>query len=520
MGRVKKYVAVTVPFTLAGAACGVFLCLLLESETTIRASLQGLERDATRIIAQIDSFQAEAHSVLAAMNASKSSFCSDAEVSFFRKLIFNSLYLRDAGRMRDGSVECSAVLGRDNLRGRRFQPILSQPDGTRLYKDFSPFLPHNDDIYGLQLGSAYVVLEPRASDRLDLINRNRSGTFIELASGQALHPGRALPVDHGVVTASNWQGRVGSMLFVTRCSTNYPNCMTTYVGIPAALLAKRSLIVFNACLGGLAAAVIGFLSSLLYLRRRSMSQQLRRAIAKERLRVVYQPIVDLATRRIVGAEALARWTDEQGYEVSPGVFVPLAEDRGFVCSITRLMLRRALHELGETLRSHPELRLSINIAAADLASPNLVPMLQRSLEQAKVAPSSVALEITESCTAEHPVAIEAIASLRKLGYRVHIDDFGTGYSSLSYLHALSIDAIKIDRSFTKAVGTEAVTVAILPQILSMAEDLNLEVIVEGIETEVQARYFSGGRRTILAQGFYFGDPVSCDEFQRILKENI
>jgi sensor c-di-GMP phosphodiesterase-like protein len=145
-------------------------------------------------------------------------------------------------------------------------------------------------------------------------------------------------------------------------------------------------------------------------------------------------------------------------------------------------------------------------------------MLNRSLELATISASSLALELTERCTAGSEQAIEAIEKLRQIGLGVHIDDFGTGYSSLSYLHALSIDAIKIDRSFTKAVGTEAVTVAILPQILSMAETLNLRVIVEGIETEQQAAYFATNNRPILAQGWLFGHPVPPEQFLRLLAE--
>jgi sensor c-di-GMP phosphodiesterase-like protein len=112
--------------------------------------------------------------------------------------------------------------------------------------------------------------------------------------------------------------------------------------------------------------------------------------------------------------------------------------------------------------------------------------------------------------------MESIRHLRRLGYSVHIDDFGTGYSSLSYLHDLSVDAIKIDQSFTRAIGTEAVTISILPQILAMAKTLHLQVIVEGIETSQQAEYFNGGSKSILGQGWFFGYPIPPEEFLRLL----
>ena len=227
----------------------------------------------------------------------------------------------------------------------------------------------------------------------------------------------------------------------------------------------------------------------LYRRNRRMDHQLRRAIQGDRLRVVYQPIVNLASGEIVGAEALARWTDEEGFVVGPDVFVKIAEERGFVGEITRLVVRHVLRDFAVTLRAHPDFRISINMAAADLGDPRFLPMLEQSLDRAGVSAASLVIEITERSTALHEVALEAIRHLRRQGHGVHIDDFGTGYSSLSYLHDLSVDAIKIDRSFTRSIGTEAATVSILPQILAMAEKLHLQVIVEGIETSQQAALF-------------------------------
>jgi sensor c-di-GMP phosphodiesterase-like protein len=221
----------------------------------------------------------------------------------------------------------------------------------------------------------------------------------------------------------------------------------------------------------------------------------------------------------VGAEALSRWTDEDGFPVGPDVFIKLAEERGFVGAITERVVRNALRELGETLRNYPDFQLSINAAAADLADPSFLPMLDLAVEQAGVSAHRLAIEITESSTVQYRTAMEAIRLLRQKGYSVHIDDFGTGYSSLSYLHDLSIDAIKIDRSFTKAIGTGSVIGSILPQILSIADALHLGVIVEGIETEEQASYFACAEGRVLGQGWLYGHPVPVDEFIGILIED-
>jgi sensor c-di-GMP phosphodiesterase-like protein len=146
-------------------------------------------------------------------------------------------------------------------------------------------------------------------------------------------------------------------------------------------------------------------------------------------------------------------------------------------------------------------------------------MLERTVKFGQISAASLGIEITESSTALHEVAKETIRRLRAIGHAVHIDDFGTGYSSLAYLHDLSVDAIKIDRAFTRAIGTEAVTVSILPQILAMAKALEIEVIVEGIETAQQADYFAGCGQHILAQGWFFGRPVPAHGFRRLFAES-
>jgi sensor c-di-GMP phosphodiesterase-like protein len=295
--------------------------------------------------------------------------------------------------------------------------------------------------------------------------------------------------------------------------------VTTYIAIPALLNAWRGQLIGFTMLGGIIGALLGLVCSLYYGRSRSMVNQLRRAIARDQLRVAYQPIVNLASRKIVGAEALVSWTDEEGFTIGPDVFVKLAEERGFVGAITELVVRHALKEFKEILRSRSNFRLSINVTAADLSDPKFIPMLVRTVDEAGVPARSLAIEITESSTARGEIAMETIFQLRQEGYSVHIDDFGTGYSSLAYLHELSIDAIKIDITFTQAIGTGSALVSILPQLIGITHALNLEMIVEGVETEEQAEYYAGASGQTLAQGWLFGRPVPAGEFHRRLAED-
>jgi sensor c-di-GMP phosphodiesterase-like protein len=184
---------------------------------------------------------------------------------------------------------------------------------------------------------------------------------------------------------------------------------------------------------------------------------LRRALRRNLLTVVYQPIVDVKTGKILGAEALARWTDEDGQYIRPDVFVAAAEELGFIGKLTRVVLRLIVGELGNFLRANPEFHVNVNIAAADLADPQFLPMLEKLLRKHGIAAKSINLELTERSTADHHLAISSIGKLRELGHEFYIDDFGTGYSSLSYLNELAVDAIKIDRAFTDAIGTGSLT---------------------------------------------------------------
>ncbi|MGA2652386.1 MAG: EAL domain-containing protein [Terracidiphilus sp.] len=514
MGIPKQRVFVTITATVVAAVCGALAGYLMGVALTLRHAESKLDQYALRIRQEAETSAAEARSILVLFNASPYAYCSDEEIARFRKLIFQSEYLKDGGRMRDGRIDCSTTLGRANQSGARFEPDISRQDGTRVYRNLAPFRIGDQTVIAVQLGNSFIVYNPYNVKDMGSAFMHFTVSDRDVTSGQVSRLLGEVSTAHGSVLTTEGEARAGDTLYATRCSIRYSACMTAYATMTEALQANRGEFRSYMALGGLSGAVFGLICSILYRRNKGIERQLRRAIRRDALRVVYQPIVELASRRTVGAEALVRWTDEEGFAVNPEVFVKIAEERGFVGGITELVVRHALHSFSETLRSNADFRLSINIAADDLKDPAFLIMLKRSLEREAVSAESLALEITESSTARHEVAIEAIRELRLRGHAVHIDDFGTGYSSLSYLQDLAVDAIKIDRSFTRAIGTEAVTVAILPQILSLASALNLQVIVEGIETELQAAYFADSGRRILAQGWLFGRPVPAEAFLR------
>ncbi len=506
--RRKVVWASTAVLAVAGAVCGYFLALRIAESVTVAQ----LENQARQLLAESDFRRAEIRTALAAIDASPSSACDDAEIKYLSALIFQSDFLKDAGRMQAGGrIECSAALGHVAHPWPQTQPDAVLQNGVAIYSRLTPYLDNDFPTIAVQRGRSFVAFVPFTGVQMQPASIHAIETVETLDQKRLSLLGDPLPDGFSIPTASRIL-RVKKNLYVSRCSVRSSLCVTAYTSIDDTVAAHRTR--FNGCIAlcGVLGANLSFLLSLLYRRNKSLERQLRRAIRKDQLRVVYQPIVELSSRRILGAEALARWTDEEGNAVAPDVFIALAEKKGFVREITWLVLRHVLRELGPLLRNRADLRVSINVTAADLADRGFLDFLALSLAVAGVAPQSIAIEITESSTVQYDVAIQAIRALRKRGHCVHIDDFGTGYSSLAYLHELSVDAIKIDRAFTQSIGTGSATTAILPPILAMAEALHLNVVVEGIETEQQAAYFIERKKPVFAQGWLFGRPASAQEF--------
>ncbi|HTC53964.1 MAG TPA: EAL domain-containing protein [Steroidobacteraceae bacterium] len=513
--RKRLTLLVVILAAILGAASG----FLIWRTVTLKMAMVELDHHALRYMLRAEDSSSASERFLKTMAAAHLAPCSDAEIVFMHHLLIQSEYLRDGGRMMGGRVECDTMLRPSELPTTVYKPDFRLKDGTEVYTDIRLVSEDPEARVGVERGGFFVTYLHWRPDRLGNLPLDFTLTEVGNTGGPPgwLHgekPGAPL----AILAKEGW-ANVGGTLYATHCSPHYFNCFTAFVSINKALGAQGRQSFESAAAGGVAGVLCGFLLMALYYRNQSMVYQLRRAIRSQKLRVVYQPIVHLESRRIVQAEALVRWSDDTGYEVAPAMFVQVAEANGFVGELTELVVRTVLRDLGEVLRARPDFSINVNVTGKDLADHTFLPTLERLLADAKVAAKSLTIEITESCTAKNEVAVETIKRLRYSGHRVQIDDFGTGYSSLSYLHSLAVDAIKIDKSFTHAIGTEAVTVSILPQILAIAKTLNLQVVAEGIETDQQAAYFARCEQPILGQGWLYGYPVAADLFCRLLNSN-
>lgn len=257
-------------------------------------------------------------------------------------------------------------------------------------------------------------------------------------------------------------------------------------------------------------------------RRLALGAGLRRALERAELTVLYQPIVEIESGRDVGAEALLRWEQPGRGTVSPAEFVPLAEETGLIGEIGRRVLRDACVRVREWKTMWPgrdggeaSPTVWVNLSARQLYEPGLVGLVADALGESELGADSLGLEITESVAMDSAGfgtgrTAGTLRGLRELGVRLAVDDFGTGYSSLSQLKRLPVDVLKIDRSFVSGLGKDAGDGAIVSAVVTLARDLGLKVVAEGVETEGQLRML----RELgcdSAQGYHFARPLSAGE---------
>jgi diguanylate cyclase (GGDEF)-like protein len=241
--------------------------------------------------------------------------------------------------------------------------------------------------------------------------------------------------------------------------------------------------------------------------RLTLERHLRRALDRDELHVVYQPVVDVESGAIVGMEALLRWRSEALGDVSPAEFIPIAERTGLILPIGRFVLARAVEQLAQWRAAGHGVRVSVNLSASQLADEQLPELLAELLEAHGVPGEPLLLELTETALMRHATAqpLQMLARLRATGAGLVLDDFGTGYSSLSRLSRLHLAAVKIDREFIAAMETDQGARAVVTAVLQMAGPLGCAVVAEGIETEAQ-RDILGELGCPRAQGFLFGRP--------------
>ncbi|MDN7227266.1 EAL domain-containing protein [Planococcus sp. N064] len=244
-----------------------------------------------------------------------------------------------------------------------------------------------------------------------------------------------------------------------------------------------------------------------------LENALYKALDNDELEIYYQPQIDSKTNTLIGAEALLRWIHPTEGMVSPVNFIPLAEETGLIIPIGKWVLENACRQLMEWhAEGYTELSISVNLSGRQFEEDNLVAMVEAIIKEQKIDPECLHIELTENQLIRNTgVTIKKMKELKKLGVKIAIDDFGTGYSSLGYLKNFPIDALKIDRSFVQDIEHDSDNAAITDTIITLAQNLKLNVIAEGVETQEQLDFLMS-KDCYIMQGFFFSKPVKALDF--------
>ncbi|PAB59490.1 EAL domain-containing protein [Anaeromicrobium sediminis] len=246
----------------------------------------------------------------------------------------------------------------------------------------------------------------------------------------------------------------------------------------------------------------------------TLKMDIEKALENDEFMLYYQPQVDIKNGNIIGVEALIRWMHREKGMIYPDKFIPIAEETGLISKIGEWVLREACSQVKKWQNSNlPLIKVSVNLSVQQFLKSDLTEVIKDILSKTEIDPKYLELEITESMAMEVDYAIKILKELRNLGVRVSIDDFGTGYSSLSYLKKFSINYLKIDKSFVWDIMNDESDANIVGTIISMAHNLGLEVIAEGVEDKDQLKFLQQGNCNFV-QGYFFSRPICAEDFQR------
>lgn len=488
---------------------------LLDEEQDMDAYMSVLMSQANRIVTS-------AQKTLEQANRSPYVICSDEDKRYLRELLFGGYHIKDIGRLVNDRLQCSTLLNNVNTDELRPAEDVRLKDDTYIYGDHELITPgSHGPVMGR--GEANVVLSSVAFDALHVSQYNfvvfltnaEKTKFARLYSFPEDFPDN---IQNSFVPTNSGRsfGVTDGILREKSCDPVTGICISVVTAQSWEASTDRLLPLVFTVLGMFVGGALGAAWAYFRNRDRSLISLLKKALAAKSLTLVYQPVVNISDGRITGFEALIRWEITKGDFVPPDLFIARAEAAGIADRITSYVIDQVILEMGELLRQQRSLRININMTAEDVQNPAFMAELEQRLGASDIKPQQIGLELTERTAVDFAKATEGIKQLRERGHCIYIDDFGTGYSNLAYLGELQVDAIKIDKAFTRTVSDESGTVSIVPQIISMAHEHGLDIVVEGLETESQVNYFRGICDKLSGQGWFFGKPVDAAASQALV----
>lgn len=443
--------------------------------------------------------------------------CSPQHLAAMRAIVFRTA-VRDAAYRLDDKNLCSSGLGMVASPQLEFgDPDFVGEDGTEVWlRRVTPAAPGLVSTVVARGGYSLLTAPAQhptgtsmgAALSTVLVNR-KTGTTLTFRGPAVPYPTTKLTDDarfhDGFQLIS-----VGCVVAGLLC---YVQTVTPHDLLQSQAVPYLLLVMLGICIG----ALTGLVRSIMRQRHGTLPYRLRTAIAEGEISLAYLPTIDLVTRRIVGAEALMRWILPNGDSIAPSEFIPAAEASPLITDLDCLAIEIAAREIGDLLRTRSDLVVSINIVARDLTEESFFAAIERHIVGAGIPAGSIAFELTERQAITSDAVVAGAQRLRTAGHHLYLDDFGTGYSNLGYLDRLHVDAIKLDKLFTQSVGADPIRARLTATILEMGLDLNLPIIVEGVELPAQEDYFrNAGIR--LAQGWLYSRPLTAAAFVALVAE--
>jgi len=502
-----RVIAIAALLAAIGSILALVALSLIHQRQVIKVQRQHVQDYAYWAAMRVERTLNNAKQALARAQKINQTDCSNEHILAMGQVAADAHSVEDVGFFRDNAMACSRL-------GIANPPIPARPPDLDLGGGYwfayarQPKLYQGKPRIELRLGNYGVLLIPGRFT--DLVGDSEVVLGVVADNGRLVELSR--PLDSNLIQAlifgKNIEGR-DRYTFVSHSSEGF---------IAFALIDNENSKFGSAIdwgyiipLGILISIFLGLIIVWVSKQQLSAKKKLDIAIRKKEFFIHYQPIVELATGRCIAAEALIRWRQQDGYEAPPDQFIPLAEASGLIYPLTDLVISVVMKDMTEFLRQSPDVHISINISASDMESGRFLSGLIAEVVKAKVIPSQIWLEVTERGFMNISAATDSIEAARAAGFRIVIDDFGTGYSSLSILERLSLDALKIDKSFVDAIGLNAASSIVTPHIIEMAHELNLAIVAEGIETSEQEDYLKDAN-VQYGQGWLYSKALSVSDF--------
>lgn len=487
------------------------LCIPYLEHLAQAAAIKDADVLAQRALARNEAITSQVRNALEAMAGLQLVHpCGPEALVAMQRVSLTNHHVQAVGHIRDGKFLCSTA--GNSLDDVDLGPadIITKTGGEIRSRRRLPFAANATYRISSNMKTGYAVVlhDSSAFDGIDATSKVSTGLVslegnLLLTSGADWRPHWTARLGQGLVAGFT----DGNAVIALRRSQKYPYYAFASLPLETVDTHFRSM-AYVVLLMALVVGALGahFLTGLIQ-RRSSLIAQLESAIdSQNQLFLVYQPIVELASQRWVGCEALMRWRTRSGELVSPAIFIPLAAEHGLMRRVTDKMLSLLSDDVRQPLAENDNFFFSVNLGAEDLNDPGIARKLEQAISALGGHVERLRVEVTEHSLLDAKSSAERIAALRAMGLVVSIDDFGTGYSSLSYLTELNANGLKIDKSFVDTIGKDSASSHVIPHIIEMAHAIGLHIVAEGVEEAAQAEYLRK-RGVQLGQGWLFAKPM-------------